>query len=280
MLSRRYNLLLVSALLTLTSSTPPITKASAQNSAVVLPPQLPVTGWLAFATKSKNNSRDFSWLPVNSQAQVAIFSQDWIKVKSGTPLVALAPGIKQQIKFRRFAEEAYGCDNGRIKMGTFTAPKAFPGGPVWLLPPGSANNATALRLEPLKLNQLPTNILPANRRKPSDARAWKVGATTIVMQKQSNLGVKLTFLMNSKVFSTIQAEKYFFEGAEKKPVNLSEESEPGIPIPVGAFQLKPNQPPVIVLWKPGYEGNNFEVLAQINGQVQRLEVASVYSCAF
>jgi hypothetical protein len=87
-------------------------------------------------------------LPVNSQAQVAIFSEDWIKVKPGTPLVALAPGIKLEVKFRRSAEEAYGCDNGRVKMVTFTAPKAFPADPVWLLPPGSANSATALRLEP------------------------------------------------------------------------------------------------------------------------------------
>lgn len=295
MTTNKRNLLLSSAFLALTATTPLLIKnlnvaASqsreiiAQSSQSVLPKQLPVGGWLAFATRPNKNGRyTFPWSPVNSKAQVAIFSDDannWTRVKPGTSFLAITPALKQEVKFRRLGEEPYGCDDNPTKMPTFTASRPFPEGPVWLLPPGSNATATALRLEPINLAKIPTNILPANRRKPSDARAWKAGSSTILLQKQSNLKVKLTVLANSQTVFTTNLEKYFFEGADKTPVNLSKDGEPGISQPVGAFQLNANQPPVIVLWKPGYEGHSFSILASDKGKIQQTELASVYYCAF
>lgn len=289
------NLLLLTALLPLIASTPVFSKnltltpaqpksAIAQSSQTTLPKQLPVGGWLAFGTRANKNGRfKFGFSPVNSKAQLAIFadeSSDWTRVKPGTSLVAIASGLKQTVKFRRLGNEPYGCDDIPTKMGTFTASKPFSEGPIWLLPPGNTT-ATALRLEAVNLTTIPTNILPANRRKPSEARAWKAGSSTIIMQKQSQFKVKLTVLANSKVIFTEEQEQYFMEGAEKTPVNLSEDVfAPGIAQPIGAFQLNANQPPVIVFWHPAYEGHGFHILASNKGRVQRIDTGSVYYCAF
>jgi hypothetical protein len=255
----------------------------AQTSSTTLPTQLPVGGWLAFATKPNNNNFKYPWSPVNTKAQIAIFSDssdDWGKVKPGTKFLALAPGLKEEVKFRKLGEEPYGCDNNATKMPTFTASKYLPEGAIWILPPGTKSNATALNLQKVNLANIPTNILPANRRKPSDARAWKAGQTTIIQQKTNNLKVKLTVLVNSQILYTETQEKYFFEGAEKSPVNLSEAQEPGISYPIGIFQLNANQPPVIAFWQPGYEGNGFTVLASVKGKIQKIEAGSAYFCAF
>ncbi|HLO84079.1 MAG TPA: hypothetical protein VK203_03560, partial [Nostocaceae cyanobacterium] len=240
-------------------------------------------GWLAVATKPNKNNFKYPWSPVNSKAQIAILSEpsdEWGKVKPGTKFLALAPGLKQEVKFRKLGAEPYGCDNNATKMPTFTAAKSFPEGAVWILPSGTQSNVTALNLQPVNLATIPTNILPANRRKSSDARAWKAGQTTIIQQKTSNLKVKLTVLVNTQVIFTDNQEKYFFEGAEKTPVNLTEAQEPGISYPIGVFQLNANQPPVIAFWEPGYEGNGFTVLASVKGKIQKIEAGSAYFCAF
>jgi hypothetical protein len=256
----------------------------AQGSQSILPKQLPVGGWLAVATRPNKQGRfKYPWSPVNAKAQVAIFTDEnnnWKQVKPGTSLLGITPGLSQEIKFKRSDKEPYGCDDIPTQMATFTAARPFPEGPIWLLPPGSNPTATALRLEQLKLDKIPTNILPANRRKASDARAWKAGSSTILLQKQSSLKVKLTVLVNSQVVFTANEEKYFFTGAAKTPVNLSTDGEPGISQPVGAFQLSANQPPVIVLWEPGYEGHGFSILASVKGKMQRINQGSVYFCAF
>lgn len=252
-------------------------------SASALPAQqLPVPGWLGFATKPTKNGRfQFPWSPTNASAQIAIFSRDWGKVNPGTPLTAVAIGGKQAVKFQGAGKQPYGCDNTPTDMATFTAPKPFSEGAVWLLPPERANAATAVPLEPLPLNQVPVNLLPASKRQASLARAWKAGASTIVLQKQSTYKAKLTLAVNSKeVFST-EAEKYFFSGEKnKKPLDLSQPQEPGIPLPVGVFQFSGLTTPITVLWVPGYEGHSFQAIAPNQGKVQRIDVASVYYCAY
>ncbi len=72
-----------------------------------------VTGWLGFATTTNKNGTFLRLLPVNVDAQVALFSDAWDQVKPGTSLVGLAGGIKQRVKFRRSQEEPFGCQNNK-----------------------------------------------------------------------------------------------------------------------------------------------------------------------
>lgn len=258
---------------TLAQATTPSTNLPAQK--------LPIPGWLGFATVPAKSNHQFPWSPSHRNAQLVIFSEDWAKAKPGTRLVALAPGFKQEVTFLRSSEEPYGCDGNPTTMASFSAIKPLPEGPVWILPPAAATDATAIPVSEQSLNQVPTTLLPTSQRRPSSAKAWKAGPATILLQKQSNYKVKLTLAMNNRVVFTQQAEKYAFgDEAKPIPVNLSGRVEPGIPKPVGAFQLKAGQPPVIVLWQPGYEGNSFNLLVPDGNAVKPFDAGNIYFCAY
>ncbi len=163
-------------------------------------------------------------------------------------------------------------------MASFSSQTRPPEGPVWILPPDAATNATAIPLTTQSLNRIPRNLLPANQR--SNAKAWKAGPATILLQKQGKYKAKLTLAMNNRAIYTEQVEKYDFGNPEfLEPVNFLE-VEPGIPQPVGAFQFKVGQPPMIVLWRPGYEGNSFDILVPEGSSVKRVEVGGMYFCAY
>ncbi len=264
------------------SATPASTLTQATTPSASLPAQnLPVPGWLGFATVPATSQHRFPWSPSHRDGQLVIFSEDWAKVKPRTPLVALAPGFKQEITFLRSSKEPYGCDGNPTTMSSFSATKPLPEGPVWVLPAAAATNGTALPVLEQSLDQVPTPLLPANQRQRSSARAWKAGPATIVLQKQGKYKVKLTLAMNNRVVFTQQAEKYGFGNQENlESVNLYGRVEPGIPQPVGAFQLKGGQPPVIVLWQPGYEGHSFDILVPEGNTVKRFEAGSIYFCAY
>ncbi len=244
-----------------------------------LPAQtLPVPGWLGFATVANQSKPRFPWSPSHPNGQLVIFSEDWVNVEPGARLVAVAPEFKQEVSFLRSSEEGYGCDNIPTAMASFSSQTRPPEGPVWILPSDAATNATAIPLIAQSLNSIPTNLLPANQRR--NAKAWKAGSATILLQKQGKYKAKLTLAMNNRAIYTQQVEKYDFGNPEfLEPVNFSE-VEPGIPQPVGAFQFKAGQPPMIVLWMPGYEGNSFDLLVPEGKTAKRVEVGGMYFCAY
>jgi hypothetical protein len=284
----KLKLLLIGGVVALMPSTSIFHKSFAEQPQTViaqassgLPAQSAMTGWLGFATRANSNGRFLPLIPVNSSAQVAIFSDKWNQVKPGTPLVGVGGGIKQQIKFRRSGEELFGCDSNKTTMATFTAAKRFAEGPVWVLPANAAKEAKSLTLQPLNLSQVPTTVLPANKRKPSEARAWKAGSATIVMQKQSKDQVRLSILMNSRVAYNTVEKKSYFDGASNQPVKFPRiDDTPGIPFPIGAFQANAKSAPIIVFWQPGYEGQGYRVVASVKGKMQIVDENYVYFCAF
>lgn len=258
----------------------PISPAATKQTAAKLPAQpFPVPGWLAFTTVPTQGKHQYYWSPSHRNAQLIIFSADWANVKPGTPLVALAPKVKQEVTFLRSSEESYGCDNIPTAMASFSAKVKLPEGPVWVLPSSAATNASAISVLEQSLDKVPTSFLPTNQRRRGNARAWKAGPATIVLQKQGQKKVKLTLVMNNRVVYTRQAEKYSFGEAGKEPVDLFQ-PEPGIPQPIGAFQLKANQAPVIVLWVPGYEGNSFELLVPQGNTMKDVEAGGMYFCGY
>lgn len=269
-----------------TNLTPASTVGTKQTVTANLPAQkLPVPGWLGFATVPANGIHRYPWSPSHRDGQVVIFSEDWTNVKPGKRLVAISPGIKssaikQDVTFLRSSKELYGCDGVPTTMASFSSQNSLPEGAVWVLPPAAAANATAVPVLEQSLDQVPTNLLPPSQRQRGSARAWKVGSGTILLQKQGKYKVKLTLAMNNRVVYTQQAEKYAFgDQGNLKPVNVSQ-PEPGIPQALGAFQLQAGQPPVIVLWVPGYEGNSFDILVPEGNSVKRFQTEGIYFCAY
>ncbi|MBD2452195.1 hypothetical protein H6G76_34860 [Nostoc sp. FACHB-152] len=296
-MQKKLRLFFLSPLLALISSTAVLSKSFAPNQALqtianqpqtsvaqansTTPPQSAMTGWLGFATTANKNGTFLPLLPVNADAQVALFSDVWDQVKPGTSLVGIAGGIKQQVKFRRSKEEPFGCEQNKTKMATFTAPKRFPFGPVWLLPANIAKEAKSLTLQALNLSEVPTSVLPVNKRKPSQARAWKAGGATIVMQKQTKDQVRLSILINSRIAYNAVEKQFYIQGDDPEPVKFPNfDGTPGIPFPIGAFQANAKSAPMIVFWQPSYEGQGYSVVASVKGKMQKVDEQAIYFCAF
>ena len=261
-----------------TAQTPP-------RSTVNLPPQpFPVPGWMGLATVVGQGRHQFPWSPAhpNGQAVIVANVDAWARVKPGTPLVALTPGVKQRVTFVRSSDERYGCDGVPTAMAAFSAPRRFQEGPVWLLPERDAGAARAIGVQKLPLAQVPATLLPRPLPSNSNARAWKAGSMIILQQKQSAYKVKLTVANNTQVIFRKTEEKYFFPSDNDRPqINLATaNTEPGISQPIGAFQLKPNAMPVIVFWQPGYEGNSFNVLVSQGRTAKEYEGGGMYFCAY
>lgn len=271
---------------TATTETPAAESPIPDNTIVQEPASLPqqpfsVPGWLAFATKpQKEGKSQLPFSPTNPEAQIAIFSDEWAQVEPGTTLVAVAPEFKETVEFGRAQNEPYGCDDTPTPMATFSASQTIPEGAVWLLPQSQADAATALPIETLSLDRVPDTLLPLDKRVPIQAQAWKAGNYTILLQKTGDNQAKLTLANNAEEIFTTEATHSSIPGSYEEPLDFSTPFQPGIPKPVGAFQFQGSETPLIVLWKPSFEGHGFQVIAPKQGGVELVDVGSVYYCAF
>lgn len=248
-----------------------------------LPQQpFPIPGWLALGTKpEKEGTSDYPFSPVNPEAEIAIFSEDWSAVPSGTTLIALMPeGTKQEVQFRGSGQEPYGCDDLPTPMATFTASQPLPEGGFWLLPASAADNAESVALEELPLSDIPNNLLPEEKRQPTEARAWQAGNLIVLLAKQTDKQAQLTIANNSEEIFTTEVEILEMEGVYEEPLDFSLPSQPGIPQPIGVFQFNSGSQVAIALWDPSFEGHHFQVVAPTQGKMELFQAASVYYCAF
>lgn len=248
-----------------------------------LPQQpFPVPGWLAVGTKPQKEGRsDYPFSPTNPDAEIAIFSDEWSGVPSGTTLMALTPGgLKEEVKFRRSGQEPYGCDDLPTPMATFTAAQAMPEGGFWLLPAAKADRAKAIRLVELPLSRLPSNLLPPEKRQATAARAWQGGNLIILLAKQTDKKAKLSITNNSVEIFSSSVEVLGLEGSYDEPLDLSTRYQPGIPQAIGVFQFDSSSQQAIVLWYPSFEGHHFQVVAPKEGKMELFKAGYVYSCAF
>ncbi|MBW4458600.1 MAG: hypothetical protein KME55_41960 [Nostoc indistinguendum CM1-VF10] len=152
---------------------------------------------------------------------------------------------------------------------------------VWLLPMNLAKEAKSLNFQALNLSEVPTSVLPVNKRKPSVARAWKAGGVTVVMQKQSKDQVRLSILINSRIAYNAVEKKSYMQGGDPEPVKFPKfDGTPGIPFPIGAFQANAKSAPMIVFWQPSYEGQGYSVVASVKSKMQKVDENAIYFCAF
>ncbi|MDY6805015.1 MAG: hypothetical protein SXA11_14585 [Cyanobacteriota bacterium] len=252
-------------------------------SAIDFPEQpFPIPGWFAVGTKPKPEGiAEYPFSPTNPDAEIAIFSDEWSEVPSGAALIALtAAGQKQEVQFRRSAEEPYGCDDIPTPMATFSASKPMSEGGFWLLPASAANSAKAIPLEDLPLDELPTNLLPPEKRQATEARAWQAGNSIILLAKETEKEAKLSIFNNSEEIFSTGVEVLGIEGSYDEPLDFSLPFQPGIPTPIGVFQFDSASQVAIALWHPSFEGHHFEVVASNQEKMELFNVRYVYYCAF
>ncbi|MGL5193047.1 MAG: hypothetical protein ACRC8Y_05535 [Chroococcales cyanobacterium] len=239
-------------------------------------------GWLGFGTKvQQNGPSDFPFSPTSGEAQIAMFSEQWSLVDPGTPLVAIAPGIREEVTLRRWQNEPYGCDNSPTPMATFNASQPFPEGAVWVLPPSQGDAAAALPLETLPIDRIPEGVLRRDPPDPMQIRAWEAGETIIVLEQTSDNSAMLTVADNAGTdLYTNSVEILLMPGAYEEPIDFSRPFQPGIPAPIGAFQFQNNPVPLLVFWRPSFEGHHFQALVPRRDRLESIDVGSVYYCAF
>ncbi|MCT7973932.1 hypothetical protein [Laspinema olomoucense] len=261
------------------NSTPTIPEAEKD-----LPEQrfLEFPGWLGFGTKVQQDGvSKFPFSPTSGESQIAMFSEQWSLVDPGTPLVAIAPGIREEVTLRRWQNEPYGCDNSPTPMATFNASQTFPEGAVWVVPPSQGDAATALTVETLPLERIPEGVL---RRDPPDAkqiRAWEAGETIIVLEQTGEKTAMLTVADNAgTALYTNPVEILSIPGSYEKPIDFSQRFQPGIPQPIGAFQFQNNAVPLLVFWRSSFEGHSFEAVVPRPDRLESVDLGSVYYCAF
>jgi hypothetical protein len=239
-------------------------------------------GWLGFGTKvQQNGASEFPFSPTSGEAQIAMFSEQWSLVDPGTPLVAIAPGMREEVTLRRWQNEPYGCDNSPTPMATFNASQTFPEGAVWVLPPSQRDAATALPLETLPLDRIPEGVLRRDPPDPALIRAWEAGETIMVLEQTSDNTALLTVADNGgNSLYTNPVEILSMPGSYEEPIDFSRPVQPGIPEPIGAFQFQNNPVPLLVFWRPSFEGHSFEALVPRGDRLESIDVGSVYYCAF
>ncbi|MCT7969799.1 hypothetical protein NG799_26140 [Laspinema sp. D1] len=239
-------------------------------------------GWLGFGTKvQQNGASQFRFSPTSGEAQIAMFSEQWSLVDPGTPLVAIAPGIREEVTLRRWQKEPYGCDNRTTPMATFNASQTFPEGAVWVLPPSQGDAATALPLETLPIDRIPEGVLRKNPPDPKQILAWEAGETIIVLEQTTEKTAMLTVADNAgTALYTNPVEILSQPGAYEEAIDFSKRIQPGISAPIGAFQFQNNAVPLLVFWRPSLEGDSFEALVPRGDRLELVDVGSVYYCAF
>jgi hypothetical protein len=246
-------------------------------------------GWLALGTKPQQQA-NYPFSPTNSEAEIAIFSDEWSEVPTGAVLIALTPsGNKQQVQFQSSTNKPYGCDDIPTPMATFTAPQELPEGGFWVLPVEDADRVEGVALKDLSLDDIPADLLSPEKRQPTETKAWQAEDIIILLTKETNKETRLTVFNNSREIYSISDR---IPTGYQEAINLSLSSQPGIPQPLGVFKFRPVGMPIqmfgapsspdiaITLWRPSLEGHNFEVLVLGSESTESFDAGSVYYCGF
>ncbi len=243
---------------------------------VPLEPFLPIPGWLGFATVVGKKPSRFSWSPRHPKAQVVIPDQEqfWLKSSVGTKLIAIDSAGSTGVNFLGFSEQRYGCEGNTMGMAGFSGSRTLREGPVWLLPGDSAARVFAV-----PVTEKPTG-------KPQSlVRTWSIGSYNLTLRKTAAYAVSLDTAFGNRTLLSEPLKVLDMAGAENQPVNLPKlfapnSLQPGIPRPIAAFQMGFGAPLAIILWIPGFEGNDFQLLLAESTQARRIDAAYFYSCAF
>jgi len=251
-----------------------------------------VPGWLAFATVRDWASAGYKWLPVSTQAQIAVFADEdsrWAKLPRGQRFTAVGAQGSVAVEFAGFGRQKYGCDQNSATMAMFKGAPS-PEGPVWLLPEGVQGVAgvglATWTSRSASKGLAPWDSVPAALRDTArTAAAWRVygaGPITVVQFTTSKEAARTVVLSGGRSVLDRVDKKYVMDGAPTEPVTLNPTSvlDVGIPQPIVAFQIASGATTLIVLWTRSYEGNHFDLLRVTPAGARVLEGPYLYYCAF
>lgn len=204
--------------------------------------------WLGLAAHGEGEMQDW-WTPVHSEAEVLVFDETgaWSDVPEGAPFLALTEAGEVEITFRGVEEVPYGCDGNAADFATFDAEERIDEGVVWLAPRDNAGALVPNRV---------TDDSQSTRR-----RTWEgPGNGKVVLERTSEAKATFTFERKGKVLYTQEVERHLMEGAEDTPLDLTQDTEIGMPYPE-LMVLAPSRGTAwLVTRVHGYEGLSWDVI--------------------
>lgn len=266
---------------------PDAATAAAPTAQLPAPRWEALPGWLGFTALPPDAKTENSWTPGHPKAQVVLFSEAWKDVPAGVRVKLMdAAGTTQEGTYLGTSDERYGCDENTATFAAFSAPKPFPEGPVWVLPP-ETEGAQAVPVRELPAAELPADVLKRAgaakaKTKAKEVRAHEAGGLTFVLAKKGKLKGLMTVLQDGQPVGKEEFGKGDMEGSDASPLDLFSPHEVGVPRPVGAFRLGADGPLAVVLGSRSYEGHNFWLVTRrgTETQLNRDDGEYIYFCAF
>lgn len=204
-------------------------------------------GVLALGTAAARGDDQAYWIPVTTVAPVVATADSGLI--AGAAYDVVPGGGDERVKLTAGATVTvpYGCDGNAQAMFPLAGPAVRPG-LVWVLPA-----------------EVPVSWMPASRRlevverKPALSR-WRVDTLELELARTDDAHASFTITNGATRVHREDAETYYMEGAEVRPLDLSAGRAPGIPVPEAVFAFGPDGPYLVVVDRSGYEGVGFETL--------------------
>lgn len=225
----------------------------------------PLPGWLGFAALP-NEARSWPLTPSHPNAKLVIFDpKGWDDLSEGTVFRAATTQGNLEVKYSEESEIPYGCEDTPTLMVAFQGPYDFQDEAVWILPEGMADAKA---------------FAPQAGASTKDTRAWTVGEYGVALARTGDRAGTLTLSRGGAEVLAQSFEKWEMEGAENEPLDLTNDNEIGMPVPLAAFSIKPNMPPILVTRTYSWEGVHFEVFTVDGGKGVSVGKSYAYMCAF
>ena len=232
-----------------------------------LPPAAfpPLPGWLAFTVQPRT-AREAAWTPDHPNAKIAMFNPSgWDELAEGTAFRAVTSQGDLEVKYSELSEIPFGCDDIPTQMVAFQGPYDFAEEPVWILPADMTGGKA---------------FAPVAGESSAKARSWTVGQYQVSLEKTGDAKGELHIERADSAPLIVPFEKLMMDGGDEGPLDLSNDDELGVPIPVAAFSIKANMPGVLVTRTTSFEGVTFNVYTMNGDQPVSVGDQGVYLCAF
>jgi|GEM_PF-3899417 len=249
-----------------TQTPPPPSAPDADHSKTKIPSTFKaVPGLMGVGVLSRQEeaAKPFTPRQPNASAAVIIGGKGEEPNEIYKQLKGMAPGEKFNAVFQGglaaltyvgISEAPLGCEGNTVRMALFQGTTPIPQGIVWILPHG---RVTAV---PVAMKELsPTEIPKSMRTTQSDSIAYRLRNITVLLEKKAPY--KLGFSVYVRNQRTLFIEKERSHMADDtSDFNLHDDTRIQVPVPVAAFELKPDKLMLIILRTQGYEGDSFSLL--------------------
>lgn len=235
--------------------------------AQALPPAAfpPLPGWLAFTVQPRT-ARKNAWTPEHPNAKLAILDPaGWEDLDEFTPFRAVSSQGDLKVKYSELSQIPFGCDDTPTLMAAFQGPYDLQEEAVWILPDGGEGAQS---------------FAPVAADAPDGARAWTAGDFAVTLKKTGARTGTLSISRAGGSPLVTPFEKPQMEGEDPEALDLGDELQVGLPVPVAAFRLQENMPQILVMRTLSFEGVRFEVFTVEAGQPVSVGARAVYLCAY